>query len=408
MKRTMHFFLSLLACPLLLPVVRAEELPPKLAGALRTRDQKLSQLTFDWKVSTTQTHLGLNSKGITTASENIARNARKEARRGGVTDAKILASAADTSVRNILPLLKGYESHFSTTWRFTRDGDAMLIAGDTERPPSPPNQVQAYYGHGIGFMVVNRADIKDVPSYVWGCSGNCTQTLDKPDNDLSLTPETFAMQTGTNPLAMYNAHWKLIATTPQSWVLEAQVNHNDRVNDTVQMKLSRQYGGVPVEIHIKGDRWTAQYQATRFARQGNTWVCTEAQYFEDRWGIFTYRQKWQLKNIAASKHISIASLKVAPRATIFDYRLGNSLGYRWSGALPSLTELKKRRDIERPGELTPDPNKSSPAPAQPISTSSGVTTPVSRSSVVGSVLPFAGGVLCIAGGVWMFKQRHTR
>lgn len=392
--------LSLFLTWALVSVAHGGDLPPKVASDLQVRDQKLSQLTFNWSVITTQIRPGLSAKQIADADKIIANNARATARKGGVTDAKAIDAIANSSVQRLMPFLKGYRTDFSTTLRFVRNADATLVEGRAKYSPAPPVQVQGYYGRGFAVMAVSETGVKNYPASVWGSTGDSTHTFDKPDNDLALSPETFVMQMGINPLAVYDAHWKLLATSPQDWILESQVNHNDKVTDAVVFKLSRQYDGIPVEVQIKGDHWTAVYRATKFVRQFGTWVCTQAQYVEERPGIFTRKQLWSLDSVVPSKRVSISSLNVAPHTSINDYRLGDGIGYHWNGTLPSLTKLKKLQDIQHPGESTVDPSRSGSNP-------SASSNHDLASNTAASAMPFAGGVLLLTGGVWMFKQRKA-
>jgi len=91
-----------------------------------------------------------------------------------------------------------------------------------------------------------------------------------------------------------------------------------------------------------------------------------------------------------------------PRQQVIDYRLLGSnfinphaflarlddeqekqvVLYQWPGQFPNVADLKHLRDKQHPGESTPDPIKS-------------------------ASLPFVGGLMCLVGGVWMFKRRGS-
>ena len=78
-----------------------------------------------------------------------------------------------------------------------------------------------------------------------------------------------------------------------------------------------------------------------------------------------------------------------------DSRFNKIVSYRWTGKFPSDTEVTRIHEKQHPGEASPDMGQS------------GAGSATSAANMIGSAMPFAGGVLCLVGGVWMFKQRKA-
>lgn len=217
------------------------------------------------------------------------------------------------------------------------------------------------------------------------------------ESGLSLLPEDFVMLVGANPLTMYGASWHLTKQTPGTWVLTTHVSQGNSAPFDVTIMLDRGRDAVPTDILVKGSYWNNHYVASKFQRQKGVWVCSKYRRIENSIGLVRERE-WSLTSIRPSAPIKVS---FQHSVAVTDYRLlGQNLtageiwkmeqkntvpivNYPWKGTFPSINDLRSLDSQKHPGESSPDPGKTSSA----------------------NFTPFLGGMLCLVGGVWMFKRR---
>lgn len=316
-------------------------------------------------------------------------------------------------------MMKGYTVIYPSIWAFERRHNSLLVSGSERFGPHFIGKYQHYYNDNAG-LIVNEGSrdsagkiIHVVDPVVWGCPGNCSDYRTSSKSGLTLLPEEISLLTGSNPLNLYNAKWALQSTTAHLWILETEVTKGEDAPFSVQMGLDRDHGGIPAFISITGHRWSTNLRSSSFKQYRGYWITERLELKDQMPGFREGRQEWTLQSIKPS---TISSVVVPPHRIIHDYRLlgqmltdddvlgaeehrnRNIIYYRWSGSFPSIGQLKELRQKLYPGEAAPDLGQSG-------STSLGALA--SASNVIGSALPFAGGVLCLVGGIWMFKQRKV-
>ncbi len=371
----------------------AEELPKTDALALQQREQNLGHQTYDWNCTE---DVSVPARDTHHVSEvQITEQARQMAKQTHITEQQ----AVEEVRRDLAALAGGYSIRSHSTQRFEANGDMMKISRVDPATASSQQTVE-YYGNGFGLMVkdsIHLPNMKDVTHpAVWGCEGNGVRWRSPFQDGLNLSPEDFAILTGKNPVAMYGGQWKLVKATPTSWLLEMQVNKGNFAPFSARMTLDREHGGAPSQISIKGSDWSSEYNVSHYTKHEGNWICTEVSYSEDHPEVLSRKRTFVLTNVVKSEPIVMS---LPSHVYVNDYRLlGQNLttgdvllnlkkpqsdkitSYLWSGQLPHLTELEQIYQKQHPGEATPDPKAN-------------------------ASLPFVGGLLCLVGGVWMFKRR---
>ncbi len=180
-------------------------------------------------------------------------------------------------------------------------------------------------------------------------------------------------------------------------VIQSQVNLGEDQKSVVRVTLDRSDDDAPTTIEVTKPYRKTVVSATHYRKYNNVWICDRASYLDEVQSILTVKQDWVLNKQTPSQPFKVPGPK---HILVDDYRLmgptivtnglpfnptraeaGSLVHYFWKGSFPSLSELKNLHDLQYPGESTPDSVKT------------------------GSSLPFIGGMMCLVGGVWMFKRR---
>ncbi len=403
----------------------ASPLPQQATDILQRREQRLNHTSFGWQLVLEENAPSKSNAAISAMVDKIRRQMPGDLRKHGITDENTIHTMVEEQAISIPNSMKGFAYKSVQNWQFQRDGNQTLVTGAKQE-----GSFSAFYQYlyeGKNGLVVNDKNreigFNKLPIYdpvAWRCPGDAIyfrNPLQQTQASLDLLPAHFSTLTGTNPLAMYGAGWNLVSTTPTSWLLEATVGDASQMPSMVRLTLDRLHSGCLVQMHISHGSEDVTFLVKGYKRYQDQWLCSMVELTDNMPGIEAVKQTWTLQNIQDTKPFAIT----VPRGRyVADYRLlGEQLSdtglslrltqkqqrkivhYPWTGHFPSDMELQQLFQKQHPGEALPDPNAFNPD-------SPGGLTPTSRSSAVGSVLPFAGGVLCIAGGVWMFKQRHTR
>ena len=217
---------------------------------------------------------------------------------------------------------------------------------------------------------------------------------------------------GTNPLSLRGLDWKIQTRTPTFLTLGSSFVQN-HTNYGIKMTLAVNNNFAPTEIVVRSATTSERFTASRLRRFKNTWVSDQVEYHKNSPGFVKEDQTWKLQFVAPSSPIN---LEIAGKQFVRDFRfVGINLdplaldeasvrrnnrfekivSYRWMGKFPSDAEVTQLHQKQHPGEAAPDVGQN------------GVGAPTSTASIINSTLPFAGGVLCLVGGVWMFKQSRA-
>ncbi len=293
----------------------------------------------------------------------------------------------------------------SAKWQFTRDGEAMLVEGDYPSYKGADPFSLEYFNNEEGLIAGTSSGttskIAILPPRVWMSEG---RSIDYPApvlGGLHVNPEQFALLAQTNPLKMYQAEWQLKSDSSGYTVLEGKGKQQSKVGPdlTILLTLDKKHGNVPSGLQIKADEqpWSANYQVTGFRQYGATWIGDEVKLALHAPGIADVSESWQLASLQNTQQLD---LTIPPREVVADYRLlGKSITqqsllqadklrshdivyYPWQGKIVSVEELQALRNKQHPGEASPDPKQT-------------------------SALPFAGGLMMLIGGVWMFRRRGS-
>lgn len=376
------------------------QLPPTVADEMKQREQRLRHLTYDWNLTADKQTSLWSPKQIQEAVQQLQKNSTAEYKANGESDEETQRLVHET-VQSFLKITKGSSFRYSDTWRFEQGGQAVLVTGSIQHSKDMTLKYRQYYDGETAMVVFDGARAADGTALsgadpaAWGTSGESVRQFSPIFHGLNLLPEHFATLIGLNALAMHNAQWSLVSTTPDAWVLEAQVQ-NENTPLTIRMTLSRGHDSIPEDIQIKSPSSTENFHAESYRRYQGDWIADKVVYSHTVPGHFSLKQTWELQDVKPSQALVLKM----PYRPVHDYRLmGQNLTseavqnaeeqrshkvvhYIWKGHFPSVDELKGFQDKEHPGEGTPDPNKA-------------------------ASLPFVGGLMCLVGGVWMFKRRGS-
>jgi len=390
----------------------AGQVPGPVADMLQQREQRLGHTTSDWQLALDQTVPAQPQNAILGMQRAMRKQFPGALDKNGVTNKQTRQRLTEDEINSVTRLMKGFSLNSINVCQIVRDGNSTLVTGIVQEKTI--RKILEFYTGSTG-MIVNRSNHstagRKLPALfpvAWGTPGNALDYREPFRYGFGLLPEHFSVLSGTNPLAMYGTAWDLVSTTPSTWVIKSHVEKGAFAPFSIQIVLDRKHDAAPSSIKVTGEKSSTQINVLKFARYNNEWISDKVAVSSEVPGIRIRNEVWTLERFMPSKPISVS---LSTRRPIADYRLlGNNLTvtdalfttkeqasnivyYPWVGHFPDMKDLAKIKRIQHPGEATPDPSQSGSA--------------ASASNIVGSALPFAGGVLCLVGGVWMFKQRKT-
>lgn len=377
------------------------DLPQSVSDGLQRHDSISQQTTFVWQLSEETQHTAMRPDELASNQKQLEKSYAAIYRRTGVTDEAQIRKLVQQNISLFTKAVGQSTISYSNSWRFVRDHQRLLISGAVQHTSRSTYAYRQFYDGSAALLVEDddqtagpHARSMSAP-VIWRTSGESICNFAPVVQGLNVLPEHLAMLTGLNPLAMHGAQWKLVSTTPDTWTLKAQVEHADTPVD-VQIILDRKHDNIPAEIQMITGKASETFTAQGFRQYQGGWICDKALYKKDVPGVVSATQQWVLQSLEPSKLISV---NLPQRLQVHDYRLmGPDLNwqdiqnadtpnskhlvyYSWPGQFPNLDELRQMYQKQHPGEASPDPGKTS------------------------SSLPFVGGLLCLVGGVWMFKRR---
>lgn len=392
-----QFLVCLIALFTLLTQSWGAELPRAVGTGLQQHELNLQQTTFVWELSDETQHAAMPADEIADNQKQLKKSYAARYRRIGMTDETQIQKLVQQDLDRFTKAMKQSTTHYSNSWRFVRDSQSALVSGSVQYTSNTTYPFRQLYDGAEALLAedtsAGQPRLMSAP-IVWRTSGESIRNFPPIIQGLNLSPEHLTLLAGLNPLAMHGVQWKLISTTPDTWTLEAQIEHANTPVD-VQMMLDRKHDNVPAEIQMITGKASETFTAESFRHYQGVWICDKVLYKKDVPGVVSATQQWVLQSLEPSKPI-IVNLPQGRR--VHDYRLmGQDLNwqdiqnadtpnskrlvyYSWPGHFLSLDELKQIYQKQHPGEATPDPKSS-------------------------ASLPFVGGLLCLVGGVWMFKRR---
>ncbi len=383
------------------------DVPQEVQSALVARQNLCAKTTFVWNVSVAKSQPNPNAKDYAQEQKNIVQQTELRAKKMGITNHSQVQRFVQRELQILQNAENGYSFNFADQWRFSNNNQVTEVVGRNQFTPSASFNYYERYEDNQG-MIAN-TDFKSAGlAYVWATAGGSTQFFSPFQNSLNLRPDDFALFAGKNPLNMYAAKWKVTSKAGNPIVLETQQTQGAFAPFKLSMTLDATHGYVPLQIRTVGKIWAATDTVQDFQMFKGSWMPVHVTIDEHWYDIQIHRRM----TLAAVKPTVTAISKI-PKLSVVDYRLiGKNLftaqiqdadrhkdpritSYPWSGSIPSLNKLNKLQQQQNPGESSPDVGQT------------GAGNPSSAASMASSFLPFAGGVLCLAGGVWMFKQRRA-
>ena len=403
MKKNVFLSLTVLAIPFFLwGAASGEQLPQSVVDTLKQREQHLSNSAFSWNRAIKEEDMGISPQQAQSMRASMQKNWEGVYRKQGMTDENMIRDSSRIMSDRLLKMMQGGLISYSNTWHFDRDGQRTLVKGTVQNIIGAVNDYSQLYD-GTAMLVVNDqsrvaegGSVSPGDPAVWQYPGDSIRYSIPQPLGLQLMPEHFAMLTGSMPLEIRGLDWNVVSATAGEWSLKARTKDgHDAEPLTVTMTLDRNHDNVPTEIRVKHYRWSEEFRSENLRHYQGEWITDKAIYTKEVPQSARVQQTWTLQSIAPTKPIVVELQHVR---LVHDYRLlkGNVnrktiriaemqhrrgiVYYPWVGRIPSLEELKALDKRQHPGEATPDPKTS-------------------------SSLPFAGGLLCLVGGVWMFKRR---
>jgi hypothetical protein len=375
--------------------------PQSLVDTLQHREQHFSSSTFNWQFTDEELHHPLlTPEKIRAARIAGEKGWEEQFRKAGAKDENEIKRAAIDNTNQELAILRGGSLKYSNGWRFERSGVSTLVTGTTESLGGLASTQQQFYEADLALSVplfsrlADGTKVSDTDPSVWRTAGDSIRYPNPLTWSLGLAPEHFAMLIGLNPLTLYGVNWQLLSTTANAWVIGTHLTA-DGFPATFQITLDRLHGGAPSDIKITKSRQSQEFHAEGFQLHEGVWFPHRVHIVSHAAEMLDTDQSWTLQSVLPSQPLQVTLKLPNP---VHDYRLlGVGLSqktiqsaemgkhhdivyYQWEGQFPSANDIEKLHQRQHPGEATPDPKSS-------------------------ASLPFVGGLLCLVGGVWMFKRR---
>lgn len=377
---------------------------PLVVTSSQQRERGLDQSTFKWQVTQDVTVADPSAKSETIVLKQAAEEARRDAAKQGITDQQAVEKFMQQRVSDVSDMERGYSITTTKLWQIIRNPNIILASGEMQNSPSYAGGFHEYYGQKFGIFVndygkgvATGESVSTLSPKVWGCSDDCAYFRNPFQDGLDLTPEDLAVLAGTNPLALYGAKWKVLAETPTTVVLAAEVRQHGNDPSSLQLTLDKSHSNAPSRLESQGSgdlKWSSTVRVTGFVKHAGGWISEAVDSTYDQ-STQIVKRRWKLQSVEVSKPIDVT---ISRKIRVSDYRLlGENLSpesvtlasvnhdrriasYTWPGHLPSLEQLK-------------------------IISKQNLSSSVTSRNLAMASLPVLGGVLCLVGGIWMFKRR---
>lgn len=376
-----------------------------LYSRLRSRETSLNNKKFEWVNAERFALIPVPLDQQLAKSQFSALLAKKAAAKQGIIGAEQTKNFISEMLQNDKALDAGYSVDSSAKWEFQSDIKQTMVTGSSEN-----NVMLSHYRCYLGKKErLNVSDgitaksshqaILDDPAEVYLTPGEAWRYRNPTERGLIFTPEDLSLLAGRNPLAMYNAKWKSVCDSNRKQTFKAVVERGEYAPYTVNVTLDKLHGYCPSEINFNSKRRHEHYQVSDWLAIDNNWMPKQVNFTLDRQPRWRMERTWKL---VATEKAQPIKVELSEDTDFIDYRLlgtelttstalnailkgdPNVVKYQFRGVaydMPSLSKLKEIKNLIHPGESSPDNPRSS------------------------SMTPFLGGMLCIVGGVWMFRRR---
>jgi hypothetical protein len=396
-KLCVRIILGIVALLTLLNESSSADVPTNVNERLQKHELSLQQTTLVWRIDVDEQRVAMPLDDAASLRKQLEKSYAASFRKAGMRDETQIQKLVQEDMSGFTKAMNQTAFHYADSWEFAHDNQSVLVSGAIQYNSKIPYYFHQFYS-GENALVVEDLPADQTrlmsPPVAWRTSGESIRNFSPVVQGLNLSPEHLALLIGLNPMAMHGAQWQLSSATPDNWILKTKVAHANSTVD-VQMTLDRKHDNLPSEIKMMTDQTSETFSAESFRRYQNDWICDKVVYQKSVPGHISVTQHWVLQSLEPTKPLVV---KVPSGNRVHDYRLmGQDLNwqdmqnedahgnkplvyYSWPGQFPSLDELKQLYQKRHPGEATPDPQAS-------------------------SSLPVVGGLLCLVGGVWMFKRR---
>lgn len=389
---------------------------------LQAREQRLTGSTFAWNNDEIFQVLP-TSRGDTKTADMVYHSlANQDADRLEITDAKQRQEYIQQKIESYKESDKGYIVHSQYVWQIQTDSKQTLVTGTFENQ-TLISHYRYYLGQNQRLVVTDSIRIKNSerrvtpqPAEVYMDAGPSWRYRNHTDGGLNFSPEDLSLLAGKNPLAMYEAHWQPVYHDNTKSLLKAVVPGDNNLL-TVVITLDRKHGDCLSKVTVQSVYRQEEYAVEGWTHFNNEWLPNKVRYTLLRPHIWNVERTWTLVSVKPSAPVKV-TLKA--NTNFLDFRLlgpsvttndiltgmndkgGKIMQYPLRGVgydLPDISKLSQLYLNEHPGEETSDPGQFNSV--SPIRNTSSATNKFNL------VLPLLGGVLCLIGFVWMFKQRKA-
>lgn len=384
---------------------QSTSLPRDVDEKLKSREIALQHQQVDWELKQTTVQQSADAAAISKIQKELPDHIRRDLRKSfGITDTKIAQKYVDARVASAVELESAYKVEKDSIWHWSNDGSKISVSGEVQDSPSLLTGFTYYFCDDWGMYVNTKStDPKtgekislDKPS-AWR---NFDGVLSSPvANAPYLKPSDGVFLFARNPLNAYKSNWHTVSRTSSTLTLETEIIGKSSFPTKLSLNLDIAHGMAPSRLSIVHGRRQSVYQVEGFTKNKNIWLPKQVNYSLNTGNGTVSSSEWHY--ITAKPAGSIVITLVKGNEAVTDYRLlednlsplalideqnkpnSKIVAYKWNGELPPYQQLQYLQKQQHPGESSPDPGKTSSS----------------------NFMLLLGGMLCLVGGIWMFKRR---
>ena len=402
--KTKSLLWSLIVCFVMCVSVQAETMPSQQSLLLADREKQTNYSSSLWIMNEQRTRPQPSQLRIKRMQDATKEQYPSLLRKQGIRNENQIQRMVEAEVQDVPKMMAGGTDNHENVVNIVRHGEETLIRGDIKGTDFIDNYSHYFYKENA--IVINNASrtiqggkiVVDAP-VAWTSPGNSLLYRQPIHAGLGVTPEQMSMLMSLDPLTLYNSQWQVVSKNATSWVVQSKLSLGDGQQSVIKITLDRRYDAAPTSIVVTQPYHKTVVQAIHYRKYKNVWICDRASVLDEVQGILTVKQDWVLTKQTPSQPFTVPG---PDHMLVNDYRLLGSkaistgisivptrteasslVHYFWNGKFPPVSELRRLQALQHPGEATPDPAQASSA----------------------NLAPFLGGMLCLVGGVWMFKRR---